>query len=276
MLNAISDRLGLVVLLQQRHAQLRGDPPAGSMAASEYERPGGVHAFHHAIGRPGGANDHLLALAALIRDAKVLPAFAGMTLLRGAYEAALVARWVVDGTPDERLAKGISLHFDDLVERDKFERSCRMPPAGAASGPGKRANERIGELLDLAAPYGVVRTDDTGRRSVRPVVPRCTRLAETYPTPESGEVEEEWFYRFLSAYAHSKQWALILTAQDIVHGSGGTSDARIEADDRWVLWTLERVWAQLDAAFTGVETLWVPPDRSGPLTDDGDPSPPLK
>lgn len=268
MLNAISDRLGLVGLLQQRHAQLRGDPPAGSMAAGEYQRPGGVHAYHHAIGRLGGANDHVLALGALIRDAKILPAFAGMTLLRGAYEAALVARWVVDGTPDERLAKGISLHFDDLVERDKFERSCRMPPAGAASGPGKRADERIGELLDVAEPYGVVRTDDKGRRSVRPVAPTYTRLAETYPAPESGEVDEEWFYRFLSAYAHSKQWALILTAQDIVHGAGDTSDARIEADDRWVMWTLERVWAQLDAAFSAIETLWSPPHRSEPTTEN--------
>lgn len=234
------------------------------MAGGEYRRPGGVHAYHHAIGRLGGANDHLLALAALIRDAKILPAFAGMTLLRGAYEAALVARWVVDGTPEERLAKGISLHFDDLIERDKFERSCRMPPAGAAAGPGKRADVRIGELLDLAAPYGIVQADDKGRRSVRPVVPRYTRLAETYPAPESGELDEEWFYRFLSAYAHSKQWALILTARDIAHGSGGTSDARIEADDRWVLWTLERVWAQLDAAFLSVEALWSRPGRSDP------------
>lgn len=245
------------------------------MAAEEYGRPGGVHAYHHAIGRLGGANDHLLALGALIRDAKILPAFAGMTLLRGAYEAALVARWVIDGTPDERLEKGISLHFDDLIERDKFERSCRMPPAGVASGPGKRAEERIGELLDLAEPYGVVRTDDKGRRSVRPVVPRYTRLAEIYPTPESGDVDEEWFYRFLSAYAHSKQWALTLTAQEVVHGPGDSSEARIEADGRWVMWTLERVWAQLDAAYYGVEALWFQP-RSRPRVEKGDPSRPLE
>lgn len=174
MLNNISDRLGLVALLSQRHEQLRGDPPAGSIAATEYERLGGVHAYHHALGRLSNVNEHLIALAALVRDAKVLPAFAAMTLLRISYEAALVARWVLDGSSDERLARGLRLHYDDLVERNKFENSIR--PRGT-------------ELDDLA-------TDGT----------------------EDDEVHrnEGWFYRFLSAYAHGKQWVQTLGLTDPV------------------------------------------------------------
>ena len=265
MLRAISDRLGLVALLPQRHEQLRGDPPAFSVAATEYQRPGGVHAYHHALGRLGNANDHLIALAAVVRDAEILPAFAAMTLLRISYEAALVARWVLDGSSDERLARGLRLHYDDLVERNKFENSIR--PQGTElddlATDGKDAAARMVELLEVAEQYGIVTTAADGRRSLKPV-PSYTMLAETYPAsapqpaPESGTRNEGWFYRFLSAYAHGKQWVQTLGLTDPVSGAADSVVGQVEADDLWVYWTLERVWAHVDSAYAGVEALWVP------------------
>lgn len=72
---------------------------------------------------------------------------------------------------------------------------------------------------------------------------------------------EGWFYRFLSAYAHGKQWVQTLGLSDPVSGAADSATGQVEADDRWVYWTLERVWAHVDSAYSGVEALWMPTGR---------------
>lgn len=58
------------------------------------------------------------------------PAYAHMTLLRGALEAAVVARWLVDSTvdPRERLARAADLLREDYLKRRRIEEIIRARP----------------------------------------------------------------------------------------------------------------------------------------------------
>jgi hypothetical protein len=73
------------------------------------------------------ALDHLLAWRSVLR-AGVMPAYAHMSLLRTAYEAALLAYWLVEPgvDPATRHARGIAAREADYKERRK-SRSPRAP-----------------------------------------------------------------------------------------------------------------------------------------------------
>jgi hypothetical protein len=140
-LNDLRDRRGVITFTA---------PAPGSRAARDLADPARAYAHDQAIGCIKAALDHLVAWRALLVDAKIMPTYAHMSLLRTAHEAALLAQWLMDPSIDDdtRRARGIAAQFADYQERKKFEDSIggpRMPLSG------KSAADRITDLLATAA-----------------------------------------------------------------------------------------------------------------------------
>src|SRR5439155_24421457 len=84
-------------------------PEPGSRAAADATIPHARWVITYAGLAVGSAADHILAWK-LVADGGLIPIYAPMTLLRGALEAAVTARWLVDLRPtaEERVGRGIA------------------------------------------------------------------------------------------------------------------------------------------------------------------------
>jgi hypothetical protein len=114
---ALTRDLGRLDELQQREGVLTlSDPAEGSPAARDTTESERAYAHDHALGCIEAALDHLVAWRHLLFEARIMPMFAHMSLLRTAHEAALLAEWLMDPTIDDdtRRARGFAVQLEDF------------------------------------------------------------------------------------------------------------------------------------------------------------------
>ena len=187
--------------------------PATSLAATDARMSTrlGLEPFLNAGFQLSVSLDHLQTWRHVVvaGGAGLQPAYAHMTLLRGAMEAAVVARWLVDSGVDtgERLARSADWNRDDYTKRRRVEEIIRSRP----KPPAKLASERMADLEAAASAIGL--------RPLRAV--NVTDLFRGYcaQTGSRGEL----IYSMLSAFAHGRSWSVFVsTLTPVAPGLPGT------------------------------------------------------
>jgi hypothetical protein len=254
----IHDEFERIRSITERKVRLDGDPSWNSVARIECQVPGAEYAYHQTFTLLAGAIDHLHTLHSVLFAAHELPSFAGITLLRASFEACLTARWVLDGDAASRLARGFALHWSDLDERRKVEAALEAPREWST---GKSAEQRQVDLFERARNLGlteeVTDKNDKAYERLKVQVRPWVELADLYPSGASKPgVKDGWVYRYLSGFAHSKQWAQLLNLTQTTGNANGTAAGIAEADEAHVLGMLIHVRMQLDHAVSALETLY--------------------
>ena len=219
----IRHTLAAVAPLGQRHERtVRSHPVPGSAAQLDLALTDHPSAVVLAGGVLSVALDHLTAWKALI-DGGTQPTAAHMSLLRGAMETAVLCRWLVDWRvePTERVQRAVAAQLDDYGQRSRFEALMGLDTA-PRTGHARSAVERIEELKAAAAAAGI------------PVVPMptMTNLFARFGSP--GHEDHRRWYQLVSAYAHGKEWALLLAGFVIEPpepGNIGAVRGKVSAND---------------------------------------------
>jgi hypothetical protein len=196
-------------------------PGPGSVAAVELANKSQAYAHNIAATALQSAVDHLRAWRKLI-EVGVVPMYAHMSLLRAAFESALLAYWLVEPgiDPLTRQARGIAAQKEDYDERNNFEKAFGMtapPPKGKLAG---RQVDRPDEGGNSA---GIDQVGQEGQAGTQDDVRGMVELFDLYE-PEKPPRKGQWRYRLYSGYAHAKSWALALGAEQMApfDGSGQT------------------------------------------------------
>jgi hypothetical protein len=78
--------------------------------------------------------------------------------------------------------------------------------------PAKLAADRLADLMATAAQCGLVGLNRKGQPILTTVVPSTVELFDSYEPVRPG-VAAQFIYRLYSGYAHGKQWASTLGAE---------------------------------------------------------------
>ncbi len=198
--------------------------PPGSTAAGDAAMSTllGVEPVRLAMVQVAYSLDHLVTWRHILTKG-LQPVVAHMTLLRGSMEASVVARWLVDPAvqPAERLARAAEWLREDYRLRRRVDELAKIKPVP----PGKSAVDRIADLDFEVANLAL--------RVLTKI--NLTDLFRKYSN-RSGDVGEI-NYSILSAFAHSRNWALLLQAAEKV-GSGvapGGAVMKTSANDTFAL-----------------------------------------
>lgn len=190
------------------------------------------------------AVDHLVAWRRIATSGPI-PIYAPMALLRGAFEAAVLVRWLVDRrvAASERVGRGIAAQLVDYEERGKFEADAKSPEE-RPSGMGKSARARHADLVAARRNDGI------------PIVPMLgpTALAGGYGVP--GFRDQRWLFRIMSAFAHAKPWALNATTMGPVtaHGTPGLMRGAVTTSDIVIVGATTIVVDHVETALLELET----------------------
>ena len=226
-------------------------PPAvGSEAERALQDRLRAYAHDQAATALRAALDHLRAWRALLRAGEV-PTYAHISLLRTSHEAGLLAYWLVEPSidSDTHLARGVAAQAADYDERRKFEQASNMP----APPTGKLAVDRLADLMDAAQAAGLARLDRTGKRILTVNVPATVELFDLYERARPG-TKAQYLYRLYSGYAHAKQWAVMLWAQQQApHDDRGRTIAKTEASDLLAVFATRRAMTAAGRAVTALE-----------------------
>ncbi len=184
-----------------------------------------------------------------------MPAYAHLSLLRTAHEAALLAYWLTEPTidTDTRLARGVAAAAADYEERRKFEEAAGR----VATPPGKLAVERLADLIAAAdhRGLGLVRKNRRGDPILALQVPATVELFDLYEAARQG-AKPQLLYRFYSGYAHAKQWALVQGAeQQAPFDPSGRTLALIQGSDAVAVVATQRTINAVRRAITAYEEL---------------------
>jgi hypothetical protein len=230
------------------------NPPApGSVAAVERANKSQAYAHNIAGTALRSGLDHLQAWRSLLR-AGIVPTYAHMSLLRAAYESALLAYWLLEPgiDPLTRQARGIAAQKEDYEERKNFEKAFRMtaPPPN-----GKLAEDRLADLMKAATQLGLTKLDTKGKRVLKTTVRGMVELFDLYE-PEKPPRKGQWRYRLYSGYAHAKSWALALGAEQMApFDASGQTIALVQAVDTVTVDATERCVAAVERAIDAYEEL---------------------
>ena len=175
------------------------------------------------------AEDHLRAIVTLL-EGGALPTFALYTLLRAAATASVRCAYLLDTATDERerMARGLNLRLENLIEQDKFVRDSKVfAKRVAVLEERARAHEIEVRKRDAAKPataFGHAR-------------PSEVELFRTYLRPTAEELAKdpdigEQTYRYLSGYAHSMLWVKLSGADAVATDEPGVSSVKMELDFR--------------------------------------------
>ena len=194
----------------------------GSLAELDGEHRLGRYVWELAPASLGVAGDHLETWRRLVEDAHTQPGWAHVTLLRGAIENAAFCRWLVEAaaTSAERVRRGVAAQLKDWDERRKFEEASgadRLPRTGEA----RTGRERVDELRRLRLAHGVTELQ----------VPDFIKLCGTYAIAE--DLGGNALYRLASAFAHGKQWTLLVSESELPDGANPNEPGprRVTASD---------------------------------------------
>jgi hypothetical protein len=238
-------------LRAREEAIIRADiKGAGSLAELDGRHSLGRHIFELSATAIGVAGDHLDTWRRLIEDAQVQPGWAHVTILRGAIETSCFCRWLVDPTVNsaERIRRGVAAQIADWHERDMWERAAGVGE-GPRVGDWHSGGERVKDLESKRAAAGVVETR----------VPKLVDLCGQYGG--KGPFGGVALYRFTSAFAHGKQWTLLVSDAAVPDGAAADEPGprRVSAlDSVSALVTLGAVRA-FSAAVADFESYVSPP-----------------
>jgi len=203
--------LGMIEPLPERlGAAVR--PRPGSLADGDQRQRVGLYTLELATPALGIGVEHLAAWRALALDARWLPAYPFLSLLRVSIECGALARWLLEPGIDRdvRRRRGMGAQWVDYDERRKFENVAKVYP----DPPGRSAHERQRDLETVAKRHGLP--------LIKPSP--STRLAEQYvlpATPPDDVKLGEMLYRVLSGAVHGRQWTLMQGAREIGHDRWG-------------------------------------------------------
>ena len=146
-----------------------------------------------------------------------------MTLLRGAIESASLCRWLIDptATSAQRVQRGVAAQLKDWDESRKFEEASgadKLPRTGEA----RTGRQRVDELVETRRASGVPEMS----------VPAFVKLCDDYAI--AGELGGNALYRLASAFAHGKQWTLLVSESEPPPGATSTTEPgprRVSASD---------------------------------------------
>jgi hypothetical protein len=197
-------------------------PRAKSRAEIDGQTAFGRIPFDLALTATSIGFDHLAGWHALVTKARTMPTFGSLSLLRGALEGAVLARWLLaPSSTAGRLSRGFGAQWEDYEQRRKFEQDAGSPTE--PQGSWKPAKVRRAELERAARRAKVDREvppsrTDLFRQFVFPATEGKERSAEL------GRV----LYRVLSASAHGYQWAILVVANlGVVDEAGVRPDTGI-------------------------------------------------
>ncbi len=175
----------------------------GSLADVDGRHPLGRYVWELAPALLGAAGNHLETWRHLVAKAKYHPAWAHMSLLRVALETSCLARWLLDPTKETatRVQRGVAAQLADYQERATWEST-----SGADKLPrrkGRTGAERVAELTAAR--------DAAMIPSLR--VMSYVDLCDHYAV--AGSLGGAAVYRLASAFAHGKQWTLLLADVEV-------------------------------------------------------------
>lgn len=212
---------------------------AGSHRDKMSALPGETWAFELADLYLVAAGDHLGAVVNLL---ETLPIYAGLTVIRGAFEAGARACWLLDPTiqPRQRQERGFTERWSNLSSLSKF------------SSWRERAKEARSKLAKEAAAIGISpvlnKHETVGLGVARP---GPTALIEKL-LPEAldvGDTEGRFVYRVLCGSGHSEPWALLANARKVGPGDNETSSlTKLEANVNVLLMVLRTAVGLFDRA----------------------------
>ena len=147
------------------------------------------------------------------------------TLLRTAFEGAVLARWLCKPglAPSIRMRRGAGAQWEDLEERRKFEEIRNRRPK-----PAIYRRQRMPRVLARVRQRAI--DDALVRRGAgeRIVPPPITDLFEEFAFVQGGG---EWIYRVLGAAARAQQWAALSLAvpSEVAETEKGTRQSAYRA-----------------------------------------------
>jgi hypothetical protein len=208
-------------LVERSHHALARTVTRGTFHAIDTRHPLGRYVHEQAFAYLGGAADHLQTWHDLVHH--VLPAYAHMTLLRGVVENTAWARWLLDPAlaTDERVARAVASQIKDYGDRHQFEHATGLDAKPRPSG--KHGAERRADLIAARNSQGVA--------PLR--LPAATEVCERYVV-SAGPLVGGAVYRLLSAFAHGRQWTLLVSSlQDVgfVRVPTGAHPMRVSANE---------------------------------------------
>ncbi|GHJ11454.1 hypothetical protein TPA0907_58210 [Micromonospora humidisoli] len=234
----------------------------GSAASVETTDRIRAYAYDQATTALRAALDHLRAWRTLL-TAGEMPAYAHLSLLRTAHEAALFAYWLVDPSieADARMGRGVAAQAADYAERRKFEEAAGRT---TADPPSKLAVDRLSDLMAAARGLNLVRQNRNGIDVLTVAVPPTVELFDRYEPVRPGPAKAQYLYRLYSGYAHAKQWATMLgAAKQAPFDPCGRTLALTQGIDLVAVAATQRVIVAVGRALDALERL-----RQGPGTPE--------
>lgn len=230
--------------------------PAATGSAASVETADRIraYAYDQATTALRAALDHLRAWRTLLAAGE-MPAYAHLSLLRTAHEAALFAYWLVDPSigPDARMGRGVAVQAADYEERRKFEEAAGRT---AADPPGKLAVDRLSDLMAAARGLNLVRQNRNGVDILAVAVPPTVELFDRYEPVRPGPAKAQYLYRLYSGYAHAKQWATMLgAAQQAPFDPSGRTLALTQGNDLVAVAATQRATLAVSRSLDALEQL---------------------
>jgi hypothetical protein len=187
-------------LFNRLHVAILTPAAPESAAAVELDNKSQAYAYNVAATAIQNAIDHLRAWRQLLQTG-LMPMYAHMSLLRTAYESALVAYWLLEPGTDAvtRHARGFGARFNHYEEKRRFEQSMSMTTAPVE---GKLAVDRLADLMNAADELGFTKLDKNGKRVLKIRVPGTVELFDQYELV-AAPAKRQWRYRLYSGYAHA-------------------------------------------------------------------------
>lgn len=204
--------------LRARAGTIQRTPRPGSLLAVDMNSPVGTYVIDLASMKVAVAGDHLMAFDLLANGMHRIPTWAHLSLLRAATEAALEARWLLDGELEaaERIGRAVGRQIYDYQERSKAEKELRLlpewPPPDLIP-----ATTWIAELEQEAGDAGVTPLG----------YPGATEVARSLRT--CGQGLDVYFLRFLGGAVHGVQWATAVVDIQAIEPDGAFSAVHAKA-----------------------------------------------
>ena len=247
LIQRLHDTLARAVELQETfQAQLRLPIHASSRLRRDETTGNAASGFNTASAALVGALDHLLTWHQIVAgDLKrfPLPVFSHYTLARAAYEPALLTLWLLDPEveSDERIGRGYAAQLRSLEDMRKFQSDAGM------TGEAANATSLYERLFADARAAGYVKPNTKGKEVLTVGVPSMVDLFNRYDQQTVAGLPA-WLYRFLSGYAHGREWVMLHGASEANVEGFDTTMTMIRPDQQLLCYLAERTVAVVERA----------------------------
>ncbi|QMU74773.1 hypothetical protein GXW83_02240 [Streptacidiphilus sp. PB12-B1b] len=193
------------------------------------------------------SSDHLYCLRrTLIGDQQgkkitvTMHIYAQATLLRGAYENAARAVWLLAPTSRlTRIQRRLSLHMDDNTHSDRMHELMGQAPA-------RTPDVRKQQLVDLAAAAGI--EESSLPKAIKFIGFKQMVRGAGEELADVGADTAEAVWSACSSLAHGDISSMTFLEREIVSSTGTVHQTRLTADHRVLLWMTDHTVRMLDFA----------------------------